>query len=262
MSGNDFPITTSITLHHPTVEEILALDNGTCPDQTYWRYVQIILADPYANMVMLDDMGKNYLEASPYEVFSLQWDNYMKNYTENKELYDTYSFHPLNDISNALQFFIKEKHCFLKGVYKDGAAGFYDKNDITCQINQEVFQYIYEWVKEINKIDYSEQIKPADENARLVLIDDMRNKIKRARRKKKTDEDDSYNYLGNIMSAVSFCGNGFLTPFNLSHCKIYWLNEALTVSNKKSNANHILDGLYHGTIRSKDINKKELDWIK
>ena len=43
---------------------------------------------------------------------------------------------------------------------------------------------------------------------------------------------------------------------------IYWLNESLSISNKKSNADHLLDGIYHGTISSKDINKKELDWTR
>ena len=64
------------------------------------------------------------------------------------------------------------------------------------------------------------------------------------------------------MSADCFCGNGSITPFNINDCKIYWLNESLSITNKKSNAEHLLDGIYHGTISSKDINKKELDWTR
>ena len=261
MSGKDFELTSSITLHHPTIGEVLLINKSVSPDDIYWIYIQILLADPYANMVMLDDMGKNYLEVSPYEVFTLQWDNCSKNYLENKAVYDTYGMNPLDDILNALQFFMDKKHRFVKGKYKDGTVFFYDVDDQSCQINKDIFEYIYEWVKSINNIDYSDRINPADENARRVLIEDMRDEIKKRKRRKKKSEDNS-DYFGNIMSAVSFCGNGSITPFNINDCKIYWLNESFSINNKKNHADHILDGMYHGTISSKDINKKDLDWIK
>lgn len=261
MSGEDFKLTTSITLHHPTIKEILSIDQSSSPDLLYWTYIQLLLADPYLNMVMLDDMGKNYLEVSPYEVFHLQWDNCIANYEKNKAEYDAYGLHPADHISKALQFFMVEKHHFRKGIYRDGSPCLYDEDDPSCQINQEIFEYIYEWVKAVNKIDHSNRINPADENARRVLIDDMREEMKKSgKRKKKKDENS--DFLGSLMAAVSFCGNGSLTPFQINNCKIYWLNEALAIHNRKNYADHLLDGIYHGTIRSGDINKKELDWLK
>lgn len=261
MSGRDFELTPSITLHHPTIGEVLSINHSPSPDDFYWVYVQILLADPYSNMVMLDDMGKNYMEVSPYEVFSLQWDNCQKDYEENKYIYNIYGFSPLDNITKAISFFIKENPCFTKGIKEDGSSYFYDVNNPLCQMNQEIFEYLYEWVKSINKIDYSHRIKPADENARRVLIEDMRDEMKKRKRRKKKAEDDA-DFFGNIMSAVSFCGNGSITPYNIDDCKMYWLNEALSINNRKNHADHLLDGIYHGTISSKDINKKELDWIK
>lgn len=262
MSGRDFQLTKSITLHHPTVGEILSSNTSPTPDYAYWMYIQILLSDPYSNMVMLDDMGKNYLETSPYEVFILQWENCVQNYKENQAMYDAYNISPLDDISNALRFFISGEHQFTKGIYEDGSVCFYDINDHTCQINQEIFECIYEWIKAINKVDYSNRINPADENARRILIEDMRDEIKKAKRRKKKKSDDDSDYFGNIMSADCFCGNGAITPFNINDCKIYWLNESLAINNKKNYADHLLDGIYHGTISSKDVNKKELDWVK
>lgn len=261
MHGKDYPLTDHITLHHPTIDEILSIDNTSSPDNTYLQYVQIIMSDPYTNMVMLDDMGKNYLEVTPFEVFLLQWDACVQSYMANKELYDVYHIHPLQNILNALQFFINEEHYFLKGKYDNNQVCLYDAENPSCQITKEIFEYIYEWVKSINKFDYSDRINPADENARRILIDDMRDEMKKAKKRKKK-KNDNQDYIGNLMSAVSFCGNGSITPFNIRKCKIYWLNEALSISGKKSNADHILDGMYHGTISSKDVNKKELDWMK
>ncbi len=261
MSGEDFKLTSSITLHHPTIKEILSISQSSSPDLIYWSYIQILLADPYLNMVMLDDMGKNYLETSPYEVFHLQWDNCIANYEENKAEYDAYQIHPGDQITDALQFFMVETHYFKKGFYQDGSPCFYDEADPSCQINQEIFEYIYQWVKAVNKIDHSGRIHPADENARRVLIEDMREEIKKAKRRKKKKEED-FDLLGSLMAAGCFCGNGSISPFQIGDCKIYWLNEALSLNNRKDYADHLLDGIYHGTLRFKDINKKELDWLK
>lgn len=261
MSGKDYELTPSITLHHPTIGEVLTINKFPSPDASYWTYVQILLADPYINMVMLDDMGKNYLEVSPYDVFILQWDNCQANYQDNKLMYDAYGFNPLDNITQAISFFIKEECHFTKVTNDDGSIYFCDLDNPSFHINQQIFEYLYEWVKSINNIDYSDRIKPADENARRVLIEDMRDEIKKRKRRKKKSDDGS-DYFGNMMSAVSFCGNGSITPFNINDCKLYWLNESLSINNKKNYADHILDGMYHGTISSKDINKKDLDWIK
>lgn len=261
MSGKDFKINELISLHHPTVGEILSLNDSIAPDHVYWMYINIILSDPYSNMVMLDDLGKNYLEVSPYEVFLLQWDNCIENYNENKEFYDANHFHPLNNIIDALNLFLEGAHILTKGHYEDGDICFYDVENKSFQINKDVYECIYEWVKTINKIDYSGRINPADENARRVLIEDMRDEIKKAKRRKKKKKDDNSDYFGNIMSSNCFCGNGTINVFNINDCKIYWLNEAMSIVNKKNNADHLLDGIYHGTISSKDINKKELDWV-
>lgn len=261
MHGKDYPLTEHITLHHPTIDEIMSIDNTPNPDNTYLQYIQILLSDPYSNMVMLDDMGKNYLEVTPFEVFLLQWEVCVQSYTANKDLYDAYNIHPLQNILDALHFFMNEEHYFLKGIYQNNQICFYDAENPSCQITAEIFEYIYEWVKSINKIDYSDRINPAAENARRVLIEDMRDEQKKAKKRKKKKEDN-HDYIGNLMSAISFCGNGAITPFNIKKCKVYWLNEALSISGKKSNADHILDGIYHGTISSKDVNKKELDWMK
>ena len=42
MSGEDFQITDSITLHHPTVKEILSINKSPTPDYAYWMYINIL----------------------------------------------------------------------------------------------------------------------------------------------------------------------------------------------------------------------------
>ena len=261
-SGKDYQLTPYIILHHPIVKEVMDIDDSPCPDNTYIAYINLLLADPYFNMVMLDDMGKNYLETSPFEVFCIQWDNYVEEYQKNKPLYDSYGISPVDNIKKALNLFVCGEHEFTKGHYENGDVAFYDVNDPRLQISKEIFECLYEWVKSINKIDYSNKINPADENARRILIEDMRDEIKKAKRRDKKKKDTNTDYFGNLMSAAMFCRNGGITPFNINDCKLYWLTESMHINSRRDNANHILDGVYHGTISSKDIKKDELEWAR
>lgn len=261
MSGEDYKLTQNITLHHPTIKEMLSITNINSED-IYWKYTQLLMCDPYSNMVMLDDLGKDFTTTTPFQVFMIQWKQYEKDYIENQEIYDLNGFKPIDTIKQALNFFIVEEHEFVYGQYENEDECIYDPNNKDCQINKEIFDWIYEWLKTIHKIDYSNRINPADENAKRILIDDARSEIKKQKRKQNKKNDDAIEYIGSLMSAVSFGGNSTITPFNIKDCKMYWLFEAYSVDNKKSHASHILDGLYHGTIGKKDINMKELEWTK
>lgn len=261
MSGDDFHLTDKIILHHPNVSEMLYINNGYLCEELYWDYIQSILCDPYSNMVMLDDMGKNFLEVTPFEIFVMQWNNNIQQYEQNKEMYDKLNAHPLNIVLSALELFVVGEHNFVLSSYEDGEPCLVDKNDTTYQINEKIFNCLCEWLKAIHKIDYSNRIKPADENARKILVDDMRDEIKKAKRRNKDSHKDAVEYIGGLMSAVCFGGNGAINPFNIKQAKMYWLFESFGIDSKKLNASRILDGIYHGTINYKDINKKELDWM-
>lgn len=260
MSGNDYPLTPNITLHHPTINEILQINGGFNSEDIYWKYVQTILCDPYSNMVMLDDLGIDFMSVSSFDVFIIQWKQLEENYKANKQRYDEIGFKPTDIVNHAINFFTTELHDFAYGVYENGEDCIYDINNTSCQINSKIFNYIYEWIKTINKVDYSNRINPADENARRILIEDARDEIKKLKRKRKKTDD--IERIGSLMSAVSFCGNGSITPFNIKDCKLYWLFEGYERDNKKSHTNHVLNGFYHGTIDKKDINTKDLDWTK
>lgn len=253
MSGNDFKLNGDITLHHPSINDILSLNNGYHSEYIYWKYVQTLMCDPYLDMVMLDDMGLNFMETTPFEVFILKWKAYKNDNDKNNET--------INPILQALSFFMIESYDWELYQYQDGSPCLYNPLNPNIQINEDIYNCIYEWIKSINKVDYSNRINPADENARRILIEDARDEMKKQKRKAKPMHDKETEYLGSLMSAISFGGNGVITPFNIKECKVYWLFEAMTVNNKKSHSNHILDGIYHGTINSKDIVQKEIDWI-
>ena len=74
MSGQNLPVTNKISVKHPTVNEILCSTkehiNG---DFSYWKYVSLMVSDPYDSMVWLDDIGLDYESVSAFDVFILRW---------------------------------------------------------------------------------------------------------------------------------------------------------------------------------------------
>ena len=57
LSGQDLPVLRSVKVHHPTIPEILNINDGILCEELYWMYVSTIMSDPYDYMVMLDDMA-------------------------------------------------------------------------------------------------------------------------------------------------------------------------------------------------------------
>lgn len=250
MSGRDFKLTDSLTLHHPSVNDIYRINNGYMSEQLYWSYVSSLMCDPYTNMVMLDDMGRDFMKTSPFEILILTLQNKGKEDFENH----------IGLMKKALELFLSEQHDFELAQYGDGNFCLLDRKNENCQINEPIFHCIYEWLLSVNKIDHSKKIKPADENARRILLEDARAEIRKAgRRKQKKDADTEF--FGNLMSSICFGGNGSATPFNIMDYKIYWLLENQSVISRKQHSDNLFRGIYGGTISSKDIDKKDLDWM-
>jgi hypothetical protein len=110
----------------------------------------------------------------------------------------------------------------------------------------------------INGINRTDKIKPADDNAKKILIEDMRDEQKRKQKNKQADDED---WLGNMISGAVHGGNGGITSLNVKQHKIYQVYSALSVTQKKLHFNHIMGGVYAGNVNSKELNTQELSWM-
>ena len=73
-SGFDLKITDTISCKHPTISEVLAIDEenlGLHSEEQYYSMVNLFLTDPYSYMVYLDDLGIDYEKSNSFEVFVL-----------------------------------------------------------------------------------------------------------------------------------------------------------------------------------------------
>lgn len=259
--GDDFPVTRSLVVKHPSLSEILKLGNGIHCDDAYWAYVFSLLSDPYDNMIWLDDQGIDYEEVSAFDVFLMKWEHADDEYVKNIEQYKLLNIAPPSLImKEALSFFLGP-HNFAIGLSKsNNSKVLYDTEDHRIQIDKIIFDYISGFIRLINGLDKTDHINPADKNAKKILIEDMRDEQRRKMQKQRTDNEDN-DYLGKMIAGVVHGGNGGITPFNFKQLKIYQLYSSLTTQQKQNHFNHVMTGVYQGTVKFESINKKELNWM-
>ena len=59
-SGKDLKLDENVVVKHPTIEEIENIDDTIYSIEHYWQLANLLMCDPYENMVVLDDLGINY----------------------------------------------------------------------------------------------------------------------------------------------------------------------------------------------------------
>ena len=80
-SGNNLPITTSISFKHPIIQDIIDIDKehfGLYSENIYYSMINVFLTDPYDYMVFLDDKGIDYETVNSFDVFCLLFNDYIE----------------------------------------------------------------------------------------------------------------------------------------------------------------------------------------
>jgi len=262
--GKNLKLSNNVEVIHPTVKDIYELGDGFNCEQIYWEYVNIILCDPYTNMVELDDMGLNYLELKPFDLLVIKWKRLIEAYNEKKEVFDSFNYNPLNQIKDSLIFFLGNHDFELIFIIEEDSYFIVDNNSKNSDgvfeyyISGENFNIISEFISVINCIDDSYKINPADDSARSILIQDAREENERLKINKPTAKE--YDYLGTSIDVLC-CGEGSINYLNVNQYKIYQLLKSVRGKTKRIHYDHVMQGIYAGTVDSSKVNKEELTWI-
>lgn len=265
-SGNNLPITNSISFKHPTVQDIIDIDKkhfGLYSENMYYSMVNLFLTDPYDYMVFLDDKGIDYETIKPFDVFCMLFDDYierLKTFSKNLSAEEQKDILINKNIYfNAFNFFLGIESFFIaKDEYGNDVIAYGDNQFL---LDSNIYDYIYEFIKKINGIHDSEKIYPEDKWAKQILIEDERENIKRQMKKKENNEDKpNIDRLGNLISSVTWSCNGGITPFNRNQLHIYDLIDGINRTDKTLSYKNTMVGLYAGCIDRKKINFNELHW--
>lgn len=257
-SGLPFAVTNVISVRHPKVQDILGL--GDCSEKIYWEWVAKLLADPYQNMVWLDDNGIDYEEVDCFDVFCLQWNILQDAYLQHRAVYDQLGYNPLWEITQALCFFLGEGHAFRLKKSGDGEFVLEDPSLDHYHVGREEYKKMAGFIRRVNGISYEGRIKPRDKASKRILIEDTREEL--GRKRNRSGEEENQDFLGDMTACVLHAGNGAINPFNFREASIFSIISAYKVIYKKFNADHMLTGVYSGTIKSESMNHTDMDWAK
>ena len=232
--GEDFVVSKHIVLHQATLNEIC--DYG---ERDYYSMIYNFTATPQSLKVQLWDMGIDYTEITPYQLFY-------------QLLYRMYSQEKTSIIFGDLDF----SKFQLMQRKDDGSILLYQEIDgESVIIDEYTYNIIIDYLCKSHFIERDLKI-PMTKSAKMILIEDAREEMETIKNK------EYHSTLKNLISAM-INSEGF--KYNHSQVwdmKINAFMDSVKRIGKIKNAQLLLQSGYSGFgVNLKEINNKQLDWL-
>lgn len=226
---NEYKITDKISIVIPTVGEVV--DN----EDDYYSMVASLTSMPIDMMVQLDDIGIDFTQITEYDLFLIM-------------------FHGLQMMDTRLIFGDLDITKFQRAINDNtnDTVMIDTENDIV--IDRAVHHKIAETLRSIHHLEKNKRM-PANEDARVYMLERARIKAKRRKRKKMSELEDLIIALVNTEQfKYNFDETRDLT--------IYQFNESVRQVVSKIEYEHRMNGVYAGTISAKELSQDDLNWLK
>ena len=221
---NDF-----ISIVIPTVGEIIDKEDA------YYNLVSVLTAMPIDLMVQLEDAGIDFMSINEYELFLLMFAGF-------KDQDTSLIFGDL-DLSK-FKIAVNEQNGNM--VLRD------EENDI--KIDRAIHSQIAGVLRKIHHLEKNRR-KPANDEAKEVMLKRARDKMKRRKNRK---EDSQLEALIVAMVNTEQYKYDFEGTRELS---IYQFNESARQVIKKVDYDNRMYGVYTGSINAKDLSQDDLNWL-
>lgn len=223
------PVNDKINIYVPTVGEIIE-----CEDD-YYSLVSILTAMPIDFMVQLDDLGIDFTSINEYDLLLIL-------FPELKSKDTSMIFGDL-DLSG-FELMVNQQNNNI--VLRD------ELNDIT--IDRSVYGMISNTLRKIHSLERDRR-KPANEEAKKFMLERARKKLRRNKNKYHDSQLESF-----IISLVNT--EQFKYDFEgTRELSIYQFNVSVRQIIKKTDYEHLMFGVYSGSISAKDVKNDELIWL-
>ena len=251
LGGNDLALTDAVSVRHPTVSDILEINNGILCEECYWGYVSALLSDPYDYMVYLDDRKIDYESVSSFFVFTLRWFDAVE-----EKIRDTAST-SLDFFKEALSFFFGKRDYDV--ITLSGTPFLIDRNDETWCVNDKAFQIASDFIFQINCLERKDKIRPATPGAKRMLIEDARSEQKRRLRAKEPPKREEH--IASALATVLAGGAGTITPGNFRDTCIYQLLSTSRSVQRQMVVQSMLNGIYTGMMKADKLSEEDMRWV-
>ncbi|MCD8377887.1 MAG: hypothetical protein LUB59_03770 [Candidatus Gastranaerophilales bacterium] len=227
--GDDYKINDHITIHQPTVGEIVAFG-----EQRYFGIVHAITCIPSDMKSRLDDLGIDWTKISDYELFLM--------IAPTLKPEDTSILFGDLDFTKLKQYINQQNN---KIVLADMETGLI--------VDEMIYLRIVDYLRKVHGIKPKVE-RYANKITKKVLIEEERTKLMYAAK------EPFKSYLLPMISCVKV---------RMGYTKDYIRNEGYYEFNNDLqrlcviiNTDQLMAGCYAGTVDMKKINKKELNWMR
>lgn len=225
----EYRVTESITIHIPTVEEILR------NEKEYYGAVSLLIATPYDMMVQLDESGIDFTQINEWDLFCLLFHEIQrKDFKLVFNDLDFKAFKPCTNSENKIVSFINEEN---------GAV-----------LDRGIHHQICETLRDILYIQKNVKY-PANDEAKAFMIERARKKLSRQRNKRSASQLEKY-----IIALVNTAEFSY-TYDSVLDITIYQFYMSLRQIIRKIRFDNLMIGCYAGTINTKELSQEELNWI-
>lgn len=225
----ELPINNKITIHIPTIGEIMNDEDG------YYSALSLVVSTPIDFMVQLDDIGIDFSKLNDYELFLL-------------------TFTALQQLDTHLLFSDLDLSKFVFDELDDVSIPILIDKENDIVIDRVIHSMIASTLRTVNHIERDKR-KPGNEEARKYMIERARKKQQRNKNRK--EESQLESLIVAMVNTEQFKYD-FESTKNLT---IYQFNECVRQIVKKVDYEHKMNGVYAGTIDPKGFKQEELNWL-
>lgn len=224
-----FSINDNINISIPTVGEVIAHED------LYYSCVSMILSTPYDMMVQLDDAGIDFTKISSWDLFCLLF--------RSLQVMDTHLIFGDLDIKK-----------FKVATNRQNGNIILINEESGVVIDTAIHDQISSFLRSILHIEKTNK-KPGNDEAKKYLIE--RNRKKQKRDKKKSNESQMEKLIIALVNTSEFSYN-YETIKDIS---IYQFYCSLHQIMHKIKFDNTMIGCYSGTVKSSDLDQRDLTWI-
>lgn len=230
--GEDFVLNNNITIHQPTIKEIKNFG-----EEEYYNIISIFTSTPSDYKVQLFDAGIDYNTVDEFELFC--------------DLRFCLRDEDIGFLFKTTQPFNLSKFQCIKN--KDDKLVLWSE-DSDIIVDKMVYIMISSYLKKINCIQ-KDNAKAGNEASKSYFIE--RDRRRQMRRKNKP-------FKSQFLPLISTMAN--MSPkydyYSLLNLPIYMFYDSLREILRLKNIDHIMNGIYAGTVDSKKLNPSQTSFVK
>ena len=227
----DYRINDDISVRIPLLRDVLD------QEEKYYQNIATVIATPYDMMVQLDDSGVDFTTINDWDLFCMLFNDF-----KNGDLslifgdLDLSKFRHTADLRSGTI------------VLRDPATG--------ITIDRAIHGQICAFLRKLLRIEKKEMY-PANEEAKSYMIKRARQKQQRNKSRGKGRVSQLENYIVSLVNTSEF-------PYDYESVldlTIYQFYASVQQVTNKIRFDKLMIGCYAGTVNTKEINPKELNWI-